>query len=145
MQAHLIFKEKNAPNRVLLILLCHSAYSRLGVATANICIFYYMAFALRSHALPATNPLFGGKTGPPVFHIKAGMCLAQGHNKRTCRLVLHNLPEITSVKQGSSEYHFLKSFGIVMCIQISTHTYLRKGIVVSSFKHDSHLNDLSSK
>ena len=34
--------------------------------------FYYMAFVLRSDALPATNPLFGGKTGPPVFHIKAG-------------------------------------------------------------------------
>ena len=33
--------------------------------------------------------------GPPVFHIKTGRpvkCLAQGHNKRTCRLVLHNLP-----------------------------------------------------
>ena len=34
--------------------------------------FYYMAFVLRSDALPATKPLFGGKTGPPVFHIKAG-------------------------------------------------------------------------
>ena len=33
--------------------------------------------------------------GPPVFHIKVGRpvkCLAQGHNKRTCLLVLHNLP-----------------------------------------------------
>ena len=33
--------------------------------------------------------------GPPVFHIKVGRpvkCLAQGHNKRTCRLVLHKLP-----------------------------------------------------
>ena len=33
--------------------------------------------------------------GPPVFHIKVGRpvkCLAQGHNKRTCRLVLHSLP-----------------------------------------------------
>ena len=33
--------------------------------------------------------------GSPVFHIKVGRplkCLAQGHNKRTCRLVLHNLP-----------------------------------------------------
>ena len=33
--------------------------------------------------------------GPPVFHIKLGhpvKCLAQGHNKRACRLVLHNLP-----------------------------------------------------
>ena len=32
--------------------------------------------------------------GPPVFHIKVGRpvkCLAQGHNKRTCRLVLYNL------------------------------------------------------
>ena len=34
--------------------------------------FYYMAFVLRSDALPATNPLCGGKTGPPVFHIKVG-------------------------------------------------------------------------
>ena len=32
-----------------------------------------MAFVLRSDALPATNPLFRGKTGPPVFHIKAGV------------------------------------------------------------------------
>ena len=34
-------------------------------------------------------------SGPPVFHIKMGRpvkCLAQGYNKRTCRLVLHNLP-----------------------------------------------------
>ena len=34
-------------------------------------------------------------SGPPVFHIKAGRpikCLAQGHNKRTCWLVLYNLP-----------------------------------------------------
>ena len=33
--------------------------------------------------------------GPPVFYIKVGRpvkCLAQGHNKQTCRLVLHNLP-----------------------------------------------------
>ena len=33
--------------------------------------------------------------GSPVFHMKVGRpvkCLAQGHNKRACRLVLHNLP-----------------------------------------------------
>ena len=33
--------------------------------------------------------------GSPVFHIKVGRpvkCLAQGRNKQTCRLVLHNLP-----------------------------------------------------
>ena len=32
---------------------------------------------------------------PPVFHIKVWApvkCLDQGHNKRTCRLVLQNLP-----------------------------------------------------
>ena len=34
--------------------------------------FYNMAFVLRSDVLPATNPLFGGKTEPPVFHIKVG-------------------------------------------------------------------------
>ena len=39
-----------------------------------------------------------------VFHIKMGRpvkCLAQGHNKRTCRLVLHNLPQMPRAKQGS--------------------------------------------
>ena len=32
--------------------------------------FYNMAFVLRSNALPATNHLFRGKSGPPVSHIK---------------------------------------------------------------------------
>ena len=53
--------------------------------------------------------------GPPVVHIKVGRsvkCLAQGHNKRTCRLVLHNLRYMPSAKQGSYSYHFLKSFGM---------------------------------
>ena len=32
---------------------------------------------------------------PPVFHTKRPVkCLAQGHKKRTCRLVLHNLPKL---------------------------------------------------
>ena len=47
---------------------------------------------------------------PPVFHIRVGRpvkCLAQGHNKRTCRLTLHNLAYIPSAKQGSCAYHFL--------------------------------------
>ena len=42
--------------------------------------------------------------GPPVFHIKVGRpikCLGQGHNKRTCQLVLHNFPLMPSAKQGS--------------------------------------------
>ena len=34
--------------------------------------FYDMAFVLQSDTLPAINPLFRGKTGPPVFHIKVG-------------------------------------------------------------------------
>ena len=53
--------------------------------------------------------------GPPVFHIKVGRPvkrLAQGHNKRTCRLVLHNLPQMPSAKQESCGCHFLKSFGM---------------------------------
>ena len=53
--------------------------------------------------------------GSPVFHVKVGhpvKCLAQGRNKRTCRLVLHNLSKIPNAKQGSCGYHFLKSFGM---------------------------------
>ena len=34
--------------------------------------FYNVAFVLRSDALPASNPLFEGKTEPPVLHIKVG-------------------------------------------------------------------------
>ena len=50
-----------------------SAFIQLGVATAVILHFYNMAFLfLLSDALPATNPLFRGKTGPTVFHIKVG-------------------------------------------------------------------------
>ena len=51
--------------------------------------------------------------GPPVCHIKVGRpdkCLAQGHNKRTCRLVLHNLLLMPSAKQGSCGCHFFKVF-----------------------------------
>ena len=53
--------------------------------------------------------------GPPVFHIKVGRpvkCLVQEHNKRTCRLVLHNLPLMPNAKQGSCGCHFLKFFGM---------------------------------
>ena len=34
--------------------------------------FYNMAFVSRLDALPATKPLFQGKTGPPVCQIKVG-------------------------------------------------------------------------
>ena len=33
-------------------------------------------------------------------------CLSQRHNKYTCRLVLHTVPFMLSVKQGSCEYQF---------------------------------------
>ena len=42
-------------------------------------------------------------------HEKGGIpikCLAQGHNKQACRLVLHTIPMVLSAKQGSCEYHF---------------------------------------
>ena len=32
--------------------------------------------------------------------------------KQACRLVLHTVPILPSAKQGSCEYHFLKSFGM---------------------------------
>ena len=48
-------------------------FSRLGIITADdVLHFYNMAFILRLDAPPATNPLFIGKTGPHVFHIKVG-------------------------------------------------------------------------
>ena len=39
-------------------------------------------------------------------------CLTQEHNKQACRLDLHTIPIVLSAKQGSCEYHFLKSFGM---------------------------------
>jgi len=39
-------------------------------------------------------------------------CLAQGHNKRTCRLISTLTLLIADVKQGSCEYQLLKSFGV---------------------------------
>ena len=33
-------------------------------------------------------------------------CLSQRHNRYTCRLVLHTVPLMLSVKQGSCEYQF---------------------------------------
>ena len=37
---------------------------------------------------------------------------AQGHKKQACRIVLHIISNLLSAKQGSCEYHFLKSFGM---------------------------------
>ena len=66
------FCDFDRPHKRTYLLFFLSTYSRLGVATADICIFYNMAFVLWSGALPATNPLFRGTTGPSVFHIKLG-------------------------------------------------------------------------
>ena len=52
-------------------------------------------YTLNKKSTFAGELLFFEVYGPPVFHIKVGRrpvkCLAQGHNKQTCRLVLHNL------------------------------------------------------
>ena len=52
---------------------------------------------------------------PPVCHIRRMYpvkCLAQGHNKQACRLVLLTIPIFLNAKRGSCEYHVLKSFGM---------------------------------
>jgi len=36
-------------------------------------------------------------------------CLAQGHNKRTCRHVLHTIPLMLNVKHGNCKYQILKT------------------------------------
>ena len=46
---------------------------------------------------------------PSVYHTEMGnpvKCLFQQHSKRTCRL-LHTVPLMLNVKQGSCEYQFL--------------------------------------
>ena len=51
--------------------------------------------------------------GPSVFHIKVGRpikCLAQEHNKQTCRLVLHNLPLNAKRHAGKLWISFFKVF-----------------------------------
>ena len=79
------------------------------VAYPYFCLFFvlFAIFILHSRESELYRYALDGKSalawelpffevyGPPVFHIKVGRpvkCLAQGHNKRTCRLVLHNLP-----------------------------------------------------
>ena len=94
---------KNISNITLL------ASSKL-VVSHDLFLFYFVLFAifiLHSRESELYRYTLDGKSalawelpflrfyGSPVFHIKAGRpvkCLAQGHNKRTCRLVLHNLP-----------------------------------------------------
>ena len=39
-------------------------------------------------------------------------CLAQGHNKKNCALILNTIPFVLSAEKASCEYHFLKSIGI---------------------------------
>ena len=81
---------------LVLLLLFLSAISRLGTATAHNLHFCGMAFVLRSMPfLPAT--LFFRRENWAIClpHKEWGCpvkCLAQGHNKRTCGIVLHCLP-----------------------------------------------------
>ena len=76
--------------------------------TRNRIASLYFGWDVRTRLGVAISKLFG----LPVFHIKVDASLSQGHNKRTCRIVLHNLPLMSSAKQGSCGYHFLKSLGV---------------------------------
>ena len=69
-----------------------------------------MAFVLRSHALPATNPLFGGKTEPPVLHLKVEPC-RQVPCPRTQQVTCSPQPPFNDERQaGKLWIPFLKAF-----------------------------------
>ena len=79
-------------NKLLLLFL--SAYFRLGVVTADICIFMTWHLFYGRKPFPPPTLSSEGKLGHLSSTQRCGhpvKCLAQGHNKRTCRLVLHNL------------------------------------------------------
>ena len=54
-----------------------------------------------------TVRLLGPATQTPRHAVK---CLAQKHNKRACRLVLHTIPFVLRTNQESSVCYFLDSF-----------------------------------
>ena len=55
-------------------------------------------------------------------------CLAQGHNKQACRLTLHTIFFVLSAKQGSCEYHFLKSFGMTLLGKMNPQVYRLRSV-----------------
>ena len=79
-------------------------FSDTIIIKALFCFVLFAIFILHSRESELYRYTLDGKSalawelpfyGSPVFHIKVGRpvkCLAQGHNKRTCWLVLHNLP-----------------------------------------------------
>ena len=75
----------------------------LNLKTSGVTFFLFAIFILHSRESDVSlrfgrnvrTRLGVSISGSPVFHIKVGRpvkCLAQGHNKQTSRLVLHNLP-----------------------------------------------------
>ena len=60
---------------------------------------------MRKRSMRCTSSL--GSCQPSVYHTKMGnptKCLSQRHNKYTCRLVLHTVFLMLSVKRGCCEY-----------------------------------------
>ena len=73
------------------------------------CIFILLSRESDQCAIRARLGVAGHLSTTPRWGNPA-KCLSQRHNKYTCRLVLHTVPLMLSVKQGSCEYQFfLKS------------------------------------
>ena len=69
------------------------------------CIFILLSRESDQCAIRARFGVAGHLSTTPRWGNPA-KCLSQRHNKQTCRLVLHTVPLMPSVKQGSCEYQF---------------------------------------
>ena len=80
------------------------------------CLYAQAQFAsLQLDWATTMGRLLGPTTCLP--HENRGILLsafAQGHSKQACWLVLHIIPILLSAKQGSCEYHILKSFDMTL-------------------------------
>ena len=82
----------------------------------------YRPHCVSAHARFASlQPDWGHHDGQTAWphHLSATLkrwlsdkCLAQRHNKHTCRVALHTIPTLVSAEQKSCQYHFLKSYGM---------------------------------
>ena len=81
-----------------------------------ICILYYMAFVFTVGCPSCHQTSLRRENWATCFSLDGVplKCLAQGHNKRTYRLVLHHLPLNAERQAGNCEYryHFFKSYGM---------------------------------
>ena len=67
------------------------------------CIFILLSRESDQCAIRARLGVAGHLSTTPRWGNPA-KCLSQRHNKQTCRLVLHTVPSVLNVKQGSCEY-----------------------------------------